>query len=66
MEFSKRERSSSGQDGFDVEKRDVKWEEKQFPMFTSVYNPCSWGKFEEINRGSSSFDESRSMEESSV
>jgi hypothetical protein len=32
MEFLKRERSSSGQDGFEVEKSEVKCEEKQFPM----------------------------------
>jgi hypothetical protein len=32
MEFSKRDKNSLGQGGFEVVKREVKWEEKQFPI----------------------------------
>jgi len=32
MEFSKRDKNSSGQGGFEVVKREEKWEEKQFPI----------------------------------
>jgi hypothetical protein len=32
IEFSNKERNSSGQGGVDVVKRDVKWKEKQLPI----------------------------------
>jgi hypothetical protein len=32
IEFSNRERNSSGQGGVDLVKREEKWEEKQFPI----------------------------------